>query len=387
MDTSEPREPTPRKRRRHAKASVAPTLRDVARAASVSTASVSRALSRPELVSEEVRGRVRAAVRTLAYVPNAAAQALSGRPERLVGAVVTTLGDPPTMLALEALSLELARHGAALLTAVAGDGEAGVAACTRGLLARGAEAIVFGGGATPVDPGRNRPWASLDEPVSRSAALADRASTVPARWHLSPGTSKDSATYGLACWAWEASTGAMRFVAHWRTLASKLLRMLLPARPGRAAALATCSIGGGLCLRRPRLLCVAAIGSPLPSCRNASGRISRCPGNYRSWGTAIPNSRDRYARHCPRFGCPQARQVQPWPAACSRSWTAVLNHRRNSTPNLSCASRPGHAPKRYGGSTWNTSARFHVEPRGRSFALSVPAGSIGSPGFAVSLAV
>ncbi len=113
---------------------------------------------------------MRAAVRTLGFVPNAAAQALSGRPERLVGAVVATLGDPPTMLALEALSLELARHGAALLTAVAGDGEAGVAACTRGLLARGAEAIVFGGGATPVDPGRNRPWASLDEPVSRSGA-------------------------------------------------------------------------------------------------------------------------------------------------------------------------------------------------------------------------
>ena len=169
MDTTEPREPIPRKRRRHAKASLAPTLRDVARAASVSTASVSRALSRPDLVSEELRGRVRAAVHTLAYVPNAAAQALSGRPERLVGAVVTTLGDPPTMLTLEALSLELAKHGAALLTAVAGDGEAGVAACTRGLLARGAEAIVFGGGATPVDPGRNQPWASLDEPVSRLA--------------------------------------------------------------------------------------------------------------------------------------------------------------------------------------------------------------------------
>ena len=166
MYASEPRERPPKKRRRHAKVSVGPTLRDVAHTASVSTASASRALSRPELVSEEVRDRVAVAARALAYVPNAAARALSGRPARVVGAVVTTLSDPPTMCALEALGLELATRGTALMLAIAGQGEGAVAGCAQGLRARGADAIVYCGCAMPVDLGEKPPWATLDGPSS-----------------------------------------------------------------------------------------------------------------------------------------------------------------------------------------------------------------------------
>ena len=53
------------------------TIRDVAVAAGVSTATVSRALSRPELVTQAPRRRVRAAATALHYVPNASARALS----------------------------------------------------------------------------------------------------------------------------------------------------------------------------------------------------------------------------------------------------------------------------------------------------------------------
>jgi LacI family transcriptional regulator len=174
------------RRRRHARESRAPTLHDVARAAGVSTASVSRALSRPELVSQIVHDRVRIAIDTLAYVPNAAARALSGRSARVVGAVVTTLHDPVTLLALEALTRELATGGVALVLSMAGEGATSSAACARALVAQGVDAIVFGAGATPPEPsrlfvGRKVPYACLDETVAGAAQVTsgfDRASAL-----------------------------------------------------------------------------------------------------------------------------------------------------------------------------------------------------------------
>ena len=158
---------TPR-RRRQAKPDAGPTLRDVARVAGVSIASASRALSRRDLVSEDLHDRVMAAIRALAYVPNAAAQALSGHPARLVGAVVSTLDDSLTMLGLESLTCELAEQGVALVLTIAGNGTAASEECVRRLVARRVDAIAFCGGATPIEPvslfpNRRVPSASLDE--------------------------------------------------------------------------------------------------------------------------------------------------------------------------------------------------------------------------------
>ena len=155
------------RRRRRAKSNAGPTLRDVARAAGVSTASVSRALSRPALVSQQLLDRVHAASGTLGYVPNAAAQVLSGRPSRLVGAVVSTLDDPLTVLGLEALTRELALRGVALILAFAGDGAEGSAESVRELVGRGVDAIAFCGDAAPIEPldllpPHGLPCASLD---------------------------------------------------------------------------------------------------------------------------------------------------------------------------------------------------------------------------------
>ena len=52
------------------------TIQDVARAAGVSTATVSRVLSNPELVAERTRARVLAAVEDLRYAPNVVAKML-----------------------------------------------------------------------------------------------------------------------------------------------------------------------------------------------------------------------------------------------------------------------------------------------------------------------
>lgn len=53
-----------------------PTIQDVARTAAVSTATVSRVLTRPERVAEDTRARVLSAVEALGYEPNLAARNL-----------------------------------------------------------------------------------------------------------------------------------------------------------------------------------------------------------------------------------------------------------------------------------------------------------------------
>ncbi len=176
------------RRRRQRGHDARPTLHDVARVAQVSTASASRALTRPDLVSEALHARVMAASQALAYVPNAAAQALSGHPPRMVGAVVAALDDPLTALGIESLTRELAAHGAGLMLGVAGEGIAAAKECARGLVARGAAAIVLCGGAMPAEtgdvfPGRMVPWATLDDAgLARSGFERAKALALGARY-------------------------------------------------------------------------------------------------------------------------------------------------------------------------------------------------------------
>jgi LacI family transcriptional regulator len=69
-------------------ASAAPTIYDVARAAGVSIASVSRVLNGQRNPREETRDRVMQAVAALGFVPDGAARALSARLKEVVGVVV-----------------------------------------------------------------------------------------------------------------------------------------------------------------------------------------------------------------------------------------------------------------------------------------------------------
>jgi DNA-binding LacI/PurR family transcriptional regulator len=66
------------------------TLQDVAHAAGVSTATVSRVLSRPDVVRASTRERVMAAVRQHDYQPDAAARALASGRTHTVGCVIPT---------------------------------------------------------------------------------------------------------------------------------------------------------------------------------------------------------------------------------------------------------------------------------------------------------
>jgi LacI family transcriptional regulator len=136
-------------RRRMRRDGDVPSLADVARAAKVSTASASRALARPELVSETVRARVSDAAARLGYVANAAARSLSTRKSGLVGAVLSDPADPVVLHMLEAAERSLSAHGLGVLVRAAGAG-APAAACAQSLAARGVDGLLFiGAGATP----------------------------------------------------------------------------------------------------------------------------------------------------------------------------------------------------------------------------------------------
>ncbi|MEP6996703.1 MAG: LacI family DNA-binding transcriptional regulator [Betaproteobacteria bacterium] len=166
--------PQPRRRISHAKAT--PGLAEVAGAARVSTASASRALTRPELVSESMRARVLDAVAALGYVANPAARSLSTRRPDLVGAVLRTPTDPIALQMLEAAEGALVAHGIGVLLRIA-CAAVPEAACARALAARGVSGVVFIGGAiapetTLWSPGRAVPYIGCGQPPGLDGAAA-----------------------------------------------------------------------------------------------------------------------------------------------------------------------------------------------------------------------
>jgi LacI family transcriptional regulator len=71
-----------------------PTITEVALAAGVSRATVSRTFSRPELLTSETIERVRAAAAQLGYVPNPVARALSTGRARNIALIVPDIANP-----------------------------------------------------------------------------------------------------------------------------------------------------------------------------------------------------------------------------------------------------------------------------------------------------
>ncbi|WP_448954051.1 LacI family DNA-binding transcriptional regulator [Labrys neptuniae] len=97
---------------------------DVARAAGVSTATVSRALTFPDRVLEQTRERVLAAVRELGYTPNSAARQLRVGTSRTVLVVVGARHNPPFFSeVLRGIDVALSQAGYAVLMGNLGSGE------------------------------------------------------------------------------------------------------------------------------------------------------------------------------------------------------------------------------------------------------------------------
>ncbi|MDB2407510.1 LacI family transcriptional regulator [Jannaschia sp.] len=120
-------------------------LRDVARQAKVSVATVSRVLNTPAQVSPQTRDRVQAAMTALRFRPSAAARAINSGRSRMVGALLPTLDNSTYSRVIDGLETRLAAHGLSLIVARTGDDPAVELARARQLLEAGAEGLILTG--------------------------------------------------------------------------------------------------------------------------------------------------------------------------------------------------------------------------------------------------
>lgn len=126
-------------------------LVDVARHAGVSPATVSRALSQPELLSQDTLQRVRACARQLGYRPDALARALASGRSMTIGAIVPTLDSAIFARFLQSMQSALVRQGYQLLVASHEMNGIAETEAIRTLLARGVDGLVLVGAERPRD--------------------------------------------------------------------------------------------------------------------------------------------------------------------------------------------------------------------------------------------
>lgn len=92
-----------------------PTLTDVAKAAGVSTATVSRCLNNPDQVVEATRIRVLKTVEALGYTPNFAARVMAANRSFTIGAIIPTMDNAIFARGLQAFQDQLSERGYTLL--------------------------------------------------------------------------------------------------------------------------------------------------------------------------------------------------------------------------------------------------------------------------------
>jgi LacI family gluconate utilization system Gnt-I transcriptional repressor len=116
-------------------------MRDVARLANVSAITVSRALSRPEKVSEEAKERIQWAIDSIGYVHNRVASSLSSNRTGIVAAVVPRIDNPLYGSTLQGLSDVLRQANYRLMLSNSGFYPEDLEALVRTLLGHRPEAL------------------------------------------------------------------------------------------------------------------------------------------------------------------------------------------------------------------------------------------------------
>jgi LacI family gluconate utilization system Gnt-I transcriptional repressor len=132
----------------------APTLEDVARLAGVSTATISRALNNPALVTAHTRSRVEVAVAQMGYVPNRLAGGLASRRSRLVAALVPGIATSLFNETIEAMSLALASAGYLVVLGLTGYAPKDMNLAVTSLLSHRPDALILT--SAPTDPAMRR---------------------------------------------------------------------------------------------------------------------------------------------------------------------------------------------------------------------------------------
>ena len=120
-------------------------IREIARLAGVSTATVSRVLNSPSQVKVATRDKVMAAVNKAGYRPNAAAKALATKRTRTIAAVIPTLQHSIFAIFMNSLEDKLASLGFNLVIATHGFDASNEYQRCSDVLKMGAEALVVSG--------------------------------------------------------------------------------------------------------------------------------------------------------------------------------------------------------------------------------------------------
>ncbi|MEZ8140669.1 LacI family transcriptional regulator [Enterovibrio norvegicus FF-33] len=107
----------PLRKRLQKRPSDAPTAENVAIAAGVSTATVSRYLANPASVSEKRGILIRSAIESLGYIPHGAAQALASQHSKTMGVIVPTLDNAIFAEGIHAFQRRLQEKGYTLFIA------------------------------------------------------------------------------------------------------------------------------------------------------------------------------------------------------------------------------------------------------------------------------
>lgn len=126
-----------------------PTLDDVARAAGVSTATVSRCLNAPDRVIAPTRERVMQAVSALGYTADFGGRALASGKTNTVGAIIPTMDNAIFARGMQAFQETLSAEGVTLLVASSGYDYDREAEQVRALAGRGADGLLLIGSARP----------------------------------------------------------------------------------------------------------------------------------------------------------------------------------------------------------------------------------------------
>ena len=121
------------------------TQGDVAKAAGVSTATVSRVINQPNSVRAGVRQRVQAAIEELHYVADAAARALASKRSRCIGAVIPTLANAIFADGIEAFESSLNHASFSLMLTTSGYDSQHELTQVRTLIERGVDAVMLVG--------------------------------------------------------------------------------------------------------------------------------------------------------------------------------------------------------------------------------------------------
>ncbi|MEX0307668.1 MAG: LacI family DNA-binding transcriptional regulator [Ruegeria sp.] len=120
-------------------------LRDVAKAAGVSVATVSRVLNEPGVVKKDTLEKVQKAIAELRFVPSAAARAINSGRTRFVGALVPTLDNAIFARFLAALERKLSEDGLSLIVATTDSDLEVEATKAKELVDIGAEGLIITG--------------------------------------------------------------------------------------------------------------------------------------------------------------------------------------------------------------------------------------------------